>query len=152
MACYTHLTQAKVGIPTVLIMKKMTPKIREKYPSATFQTVLDNLTRMHEVGMVICVGTDANIVAGLEIPHGTSIHDEMELMSQSGMSVVNVLRAATSVPAKYFGLTDRREIKEGKRADLTLVEGNPVEDIHVTRNVKHVWIRGCEGGLELCCM
>jgi imidazolonepropionase-like amidohydrolase len=43
------------------------------------------------------------------------------------MSRLDVLRAATVVPAGYFGLGDRGSVGVGKRADLVLVDGNPLE-------------------------
>jgi imidazolonepropionase-like amidohydrolase len=57
---------------------------------------------------------------------------------------LDALRAATAVPAKYFGLGDRESIAPGKRADLILIDGNPLEDINVTRKLKRVWCAGIE--------
>lgn len=58
------------------------------------------------------------------------------------VDVEEVLAAATSVPARHFGLTDRGRIAPGLRADLLLVDGDPTRDITATRSVAGVWRRG----------
>jgi hypothetical protein len=41
------------------------------------------------------------------VAHGESLHRELELLVEAGMSTVDVLRATASLPARYFGLSDR---------------------------------------------
>lgn len=87
----------------------------------------------------ILAGTDAgNPGTG----HGMSLHGELELLVQAGLTPLEALRAATSAPAKAFGLTDRGRIAPGMRADLVLVEGNPSQDIRMTRRIVGVWKAG----------
>jgi imidazolonepropionase-like amidohydrolase len=57
-------------------------------------------------------------------------------------SPAEALRAATYLTAKRFGFADRGEIKVGLKADLVLVEGNPMEDIDHTLNLRGVWKDG----------
>jgi imidazolonepropionase-like amidohydrolase len=57
------------------------------------------------------------------------------------------LRAATSVPARRFGLDDRGRIAPGLRADLALVDGDPTADIADTLSVRRVWRGGREASL-----
>jgi len=76
------------------------------------------------------------------LPHGVSIHRELELLVQAGLSSKAALAAATSVPADHFGLEDRGRIAPGLRADLLLVEGDPTEDITATRKIVGVWKEG----------
>ncbi len=64
------------------------------------------------------------------------------LLVEMGLTPVEALRAATSVPATAFGLQDRGRIASGLRADLLLVEGNPDSDILSTRNIVGVWKQG----------
>jgi imidazolonepropionase-like amidohydrolase len=54
------------------------------------------------------------------------------------------LRAATSLPARYFGLTDRGTVEPGLRADLVLIAGDPLADIRETRSLRRVWCGGVE--------
>ncbi|HSK79079.1 MAG TPA: amidohydrolase family protein [Thermoanaerobaculia bacterium] len=87
------------------------------------------------------------ILAGSDAPnpgttHGASIHREMELLVQAGLTPLEALTAATSAPAKAFGLTDRGRIARGLRADLVLVRGNPRQDITATRDILRIWKGG----------
>ena len=87
--------------------------------------------------MPILAGTDANAEAGVpaRISHGRSLHHELELLVDAGLTTVDALRAATSRPARYFGLGDRGVIEPGRRADLVLIDGNPLQDITAVRRV-----------------
>ena len=74
------------------------------------------------------------------------MHHELSLfVNECGFTPEEALRSATFAPAKRFNFTDRGQIKEGLRADLVLVEGNPLEDISHTLDLRAVWIAG-----ELC--
>lgn len=74
--------------------------------------------------------------------HGEAMHRELELMVQAGLSPSDALCAATSKAAQLFEMHDRGKIAPGCRADLVLVQGNPLEDISATRNIQGVWIGG----------
>jgi imidazolonepropionase-like amidohydrolase len=69
---------------------------------------------------------------------------ELELLVQAGLSTVEALRAATIETAKAFGFKDRGAVEPGMKADLVLVEGDPVENISTLRNVRKVWCGGLE--------
>lgn len=105
---------------------------------------LSSISALHNNGIPILAGTDANSAPGSpsHIPHGQSLHDELELLVQAGMSTVEALRAATSSPAQLFGLTDRGSVRPGMRADLVLVDGDPLADIRATRAIRAVWCAG----------
>ncbi|ORY56419.1 uncharacterized protein BCR38DRAFT_300993, partial [Pseudomassariella vexata] len=62
----------------------------------------------------------------------------------AGLSAIVALPAATSLPAKHFGLIDRGVIAAGLRADLFLIEGDPTEDMEASRRIKKVWSGGVE--------
>jgi imidazolonepropionase-like amidohydrolase len=77
---------------------------------------------------------------------GLSVHHELFLfVEHCGFTPAEALRAATALPAQRFGFKDRGLIQAGLRADLLLVEGNPLENIDETLNVRAVWSQG-----ELC--
>jgi imidazolonepropionase-like amidohydrolase len=98
---------------------------------------------MHELMQAhvpILAGTDAGALTGL--PYGASLHGELKLLVDDGMSPVEALAAATSAPARAFHFRDRGLIRPGLRADLVLVEGDPTHDILATRNIVAVWKKG----------
>ena len=84
-------------------------------------------------GVAIGMGGDVGV-----FPHGKNSL-EMELMVEYGMAPLDVLKAATSVNAKAFGIDKLAgSIREGIRADIAVFSGNPGEDITALRNVRFV--------------
>jgi hypothetical protein len=93
------------------------------------------------------VAAHADILAGTDalnpmVAHGVSLHRELELLVRAGLTPLQALAAATSIPAARFGLADRGRIEPGRRADLVLVDGDPSVDIRRTRAIVEVWKRG----------
>ncbi|MFD2415080.1 amidohydrolase family protein [Amycolatopsis pigmentata] len=113
---------------------------------APIEDPLRSVSDLHSAGVEILAGTDANSAPGSpsQVPHGESLHREFELMARAGMTPAEILRAATVLPARAFGLTDRGAVRPGLRADLVLVEGDPVDDISATRAIRAVWCAGEE--------
>src|SRR2546429_5762269 len=81
------------------------------------------LARAH---VPILTGTDAPVPG---TAYGASVHVELALLVRDGLTPVQALAAATSVPAQAFHLSDRGWIRPGMRADLVLVEGDPTTNI-----------------------
>ncbi|NZA26966.1 CIA30 family protein [Luteimonas sp. SJ-92] len=100
---------------------------------------LESVRRLHAAGVPILAGTDA---LNPGTAHGASLHGELALLVRAGLSPVQALAAATSLPARHFGLGDRGRIAPGMRADLVLVEGDPQTDITATRAIAGVWKNG----------
>ena len=70
------------------------------------------------------------------------MHHELQMLVAAGLTAVEALRAATSVPARRFGLADRGRVALGARADLLLVDGDPTTDVDATLSIRDVWRRG----------
>ncbi|WP_405010011.1 amidohydrolase family protein [Kitasatospora sp. NBC_01539] len=109
-----------------------------------YEHARDTVTKFHEAGIRLLVGTDANSAPGVPFApgHGESLHDELALMVDAGLTPVEALRGATELTARTFGLDDRGVIEPGRRADLLLVDGDPTTDITATRTIAGVWIAG----------
>jgi len=109
-----------------------------------YEYARDTVTKFHEAGIRLLVGTDANSAPGVPFTprHGTSFHDELELMVEAGLTPVEALRSATTLAARTFELDDRGVIEPGRRADLVLVDGDPTTEITATRGIGAVWIAG----------
>jgi imidazolonepropionase-like amidohydrolase len=74
---------------------------------------------------------------------GLSMHHELHIfVHKVGMTPEEALRSATTLVAKRFRFEDRGRLAEGLNADLVLVEGNPLEDIDATLNIRGVWRDG----------
>jgi imidazolonepropionase-like amidohydrolase len=106
-----------------------------------FANALAAVRALRAAGVPLLAGTDA---PNPGTAHGASIHRELELLVQAGLTPTEALRSATSVPAKSFGLNDRGRIAPGLRADLLLVKGDPTQDIFATRDIVSIWKTGVE--------
>lgn len=105
----------------------------------TLATALETVRHLKAAGVPILAGSDA---PNPGTAHGAALHRELELLVEAGLSPLEALAAATSVPARAFGLSDRGRIAPGLVADLVLVEGDPTSDITATRAIHWVWKRG----------
>ena len=104
------------------------------------QFTLDMILRMHRAGVPIGAGTDAPIA--LAIP-GYSLHNELRILVAAGLTPREALSAATMQPAKFLGLDgEMGSIAPGMRADLVLLNANPLADIRNTREIDRVIARG----------
>lgn len=110
------------------------PEMAEQY-----RVPREAVRRLHEAGVPILAGSDA---PNPGTAHGAALHRELELLVEAGLSPADALAAATSVPARAFGLEDRGRIAPGLRADLLLVAGDPTTDITATRAIEGVWKAG----------
>jgi imidazolonepropionase-like amidohydrolase len=116
------------------------------YPQGNLDDVFAGVKALYDAGVDILAGSDVSEpVEGLGgLAHGASLHHELRLLVAAGFSPTEALRAATSVPARRFGLDDRGRIAPGLCADLLLVDGDPLTDIDDTLNIRAVWHRGAE--------
>lgn len=99
----------------------------------------ESARRLHAAGVTLLAGTDA---PNPNTAHGASLHEELAQLVQAGLSPVDALVAATSAPARQFGLRDRGRIAPGLRADLVLVDGDPTTDITASRAIVSIWKNG----------
>ena len=102
------------------------------------KTASENVRRLRAAGVRILAGDDVPNLG----THGVSMHGELQLLTQAGLTTAEALKAATSNPAKVFKLTDRGRIVPGARADLVLLDGNPLTDIKATRAILQVFKNG----------
>jgi imidazolonepropionase-like amidohydrolase len=99
----------------------------------------NSVTAFHEFGVTILAGSDSPNGGTIA---GASLHTELELLVEAGLSPIEAMGAATSAPADKFGLDDRGRIAEGFLADLLLVEGRPDREIADTKKIVTVWKAG----------
>jgi imidazolonepropionase-like amidohydrolase len=120
----------RLGLP-----QRVTP------PGFEFENALATVRALKGARVPILAGTDA---PNPGTTHGASLHHELALLVEAGLSTAEALAAATSVPAARFGLGDRGRIAPGMRADLLLVRGDAESDIEATRDIARVWKAGVE--------
>ena len=116
----------------------ITPQDRQNYRD-TFAELLKIVGIAHRFGVTLITGTD---IAGPRIP-GFSLHDELALLVDCGLTPLEALQAATITPANVVGKAkDLGSIDRGKIADFVLLDANPLDDIHNTQKINAVIVGG----------
>lgn len=117
------------------INRDPSPGARQTYREF-YHKGLELTKKAHDAGVKILVGTDY-IVAG------ATVHDELAQLVLAGLTPFEALRAATILPAEYFGLEQiYGRVAEGMAADLILLNKNPFEDILHSKNIEAVVFNG----------
>lgn len=121
-------------------------RLKETFPSARTNLVSckaapEALRQLKAAGALIVAGTDA---PNPGTTYGASLHGELEMYVEDGLTPIEALTAATSSPAQAFHISDRGRIAPGLRADLLLVNGHPDENIKATRDIQAVYKSGVE--------
>jgi imidazolonepropionase-like amidohydrolase len=120
------------------------PRLSKPSTVAYFERMVDFHQRLVRAfraeGVPMVAGTDA-LLSGI-VP-GFSLHDELELLAGAGMSNAEVLASATRLPALWLGVDgDRGTIAVGKRADLVLLDADPLANVANTRKIAGVFLNG----------
>jgi imidazolonepropionase-like amidohydrolase len=136
-------TSGEVVVPTLTMMEAIVERLGAVAP-VSYDVARSTVGNWHRAGVTVLAGTDANqaLSAPASPPYGTSLHHELELLVGAGLPPVDALRSATVLAAQQFGLADRGVIEPGKRADLVLVDGDPLQDISAVSNIAAVWCAG----------
>jgi imidazolonepropionase-like amidohydrolase len=98
-----------------------------------FSALKKAIKQLHDAGVNIALGTDSG-TPGVVI--GKAVHKEMELMVEAGLTPIEAIKAATSNAAQNIGKgNELGTIEEGKLADITVITGNPLEEVSRTRDI-----------------
>jgi len=139
--------QGTVSVPTLTMMRavsQLPPGSPAYRPGMDLTHAIQSVTAIRAAAVRLLVGTDANTAPGtiVNVPPGRSMHDELALLLDVGLSPLEALASATSLTADTFGLNDRGLVTPGRRADLVLLAGDPLTDIADSRSIVDVWIGG----------
>jgi N-acetylglucosamine-6-phosphate deacetylase len=120
-------------------MKIVSPQESELHAQLLSKS-MDLVSQMQKAGVRLLAGTDSP--APYVFP-GSSLHDELQLLVEAGLTPFESLQAATKSPTEFLHSDkDSGTIEKGKFADIVILDANPLEDIRNTRKVRAVILHG----------
>jgi imidazolonepropionase-like amidohydrolase len=125
------------GVPAQLENRSNTDfALREEIVKRSLEIV----GKMQAAGVRIMAGTD---IAAPNVFPGSSLHEDLSFLVDAGLTPMQALQAATKNPAEFLGKSDTQgTIEQGKFADLLLLDADPLADIHNTRKIRALILRG----------
>ena len=106
-------------------------------PNELFELHCRNLRKIHDVGMVIGMGTDGT-------GDGFGSHEQIEAYTRCGMTPMEAIVAATGTNARVLHLDRMGTVAAGKEASFNVLDANPLDGITNTRRISKVYLRGKE--------
>ncbi len=110
--------------------------------------LFENYVKFHRLLIKACKAAEVPMVVGTDagtsgVVPGFSLHDELELLVAAGMSAQEVLYSATKLPATWLGIESLvGTVEVGKKADLILLDANPLDNIKNSRKIAGVFVNG----------
>ncbi|MFX0196527.1 MAG: amidohydrolase family protein [Candidatus Hodarchaeota archaeon] len=109
---------------------------------------LESIKKAYQAGVKIALGTD--YCGPSIIPHGENAVELEILVNQVGMTPMEAIVAATKIGSEALGLEkDIGTLEKGKKADLLIVEGNPLEDISILQNKDKILVVMKDGQIAM---
>ena len=135
------LQQTMTSVAAAQLGSEVATRQADFTPDASQDAALSqSLAAMLNAGADIVLGTDAGAVPGH--PFGYTGHRELEIYVRLGMTPMQALVAGTSNAARHLGLDENGLLAPGYRADLLILDANPLEDIRNTQQIDRVYIGG----------
>jgi imidazolonepropionase-like amidohydrolase len=137
--------ERKLGAPDIIaslyeIPAPVASKISAALPPNPLPQILANARKLVGAGARVAAGTDAGNIGTL---HGPALHRELQLLSQAGLTPSQVLTAATRDAAfAYSRKPDIGLVAPGYRADLLVLDADPLEAVSNLTRIATVWSRG----------
>ena len=135
-------------VPPLMQSKWLTANIHFKGASPERIARLEKISEFNkrlvrafrDAGVPMVAGTDAGCSG---VVWGFSLHDELQLLVEAGLTPAEALSSATRLPAEWLGIGDKTgTVEEGKFADLVLLDANPLTDIRNTTKIAGVFFNG----------
>jgi len=134
------LANKKIFLSPTLAAFEKRPDKGDSIEVNAFRNMLAFLGYAKAAGVRVVVGSHTYVEYA---EYGYAYFREMELLHEAGLSPMEVILAATMENARYFRVEERLgSLEKGKLADIIVVDGDPLKDIKLMRNVKRVMING----------
>ena len=111
---------------TNMLTKYATPAYKQWFKTK-YKMLMQQIPRQQAQGVQLLAGTDLTVPF---IYPGSSVHDEVRLFAEAGLTPLQALQTATTRPVEFFGLQESLgSVSVGKKAELVLLDGNPLQDL-----------------------
>ena len=120
--------------PTMISILRWDHQVPRAKP--VFPALKKAVKQFYDAGIPLAVGCDSGIPF---VPFGESLHDEMKCLTDAGIPALKVISMATLGNAEIFGLSDTLgSIEPGKRADLIVLDDDPLDNMENTKSIRLV--------------
>ncbi|MGD1046581.1 MAG: amidohydrolase family protein [Bacteroidota bacterium] len=127
-------------LKTLSLSKKEGFRSRDQYPDKEYWLLTSMFKSCHKNGVRIVLGTDSRWTNDV---HGFTVHDELKLLVENGLSNYEALQAATKNAAiSVHAFNEWGSVSEGKIANLLVLDKNPLEHIENTKSISGVFLKG----------
>jgi len=127
-------------LPQIVPIYRQNEDFLKQRQASSDSIMSSNLRFLRDRGVTIVAGTDAGNIGTM---HASSFLQELEAMRDAGMTIPEIIKAATINAAKGFGIDNTLgSIAKDKRADLVLLDENPLEDLAHLNTINHVFKDG----------
>lgn len=137
---------AKKGIavmPTMAMMQAFANSPLYGYKKTDYEDAKEAVALLRFLDVPILVATDSSDSFFVpQLKHGETLHKEMELLVDAGLTPLEVLQGATTKPVEAFGLSEVGVIEPGMKATMVLVEGRPDQEITDSTKIVQIWVDG----------
>lgn len=139
-----QIAEKKIAVmPTMAMMQAFANSPIYGYEKEDYQDAKEAVALLHSLGVPILAATDSSDSFFVpQLKHGETLHREMELLVDAGLTPLEVLQGATTKPAEAYGISDVGTIVPGRKAAMVLIEGRP--DLNITDSTKivQIWVEG----------
>ncbi len=142
---------ALMGLLSDVVAPEVVQRIRDSFSGrsaadiarakAGYAILQKSVAKLAKAGAKLMLGADTGLRDHI---FGWAEQKELQFMAEAGMTPMQVIVAATSRPAEFLGLPDRGTLAAGKRADLLVLDANPLDDIKNTRRIYKLYLAGFE--------
>ncbi|WP_330399537.1 amidohydrolase family protein [Lachnoclostridium edouardi] len=130
-------------ITTLVMMKGFADSPFYGYKKEDYNAAKEGVNLLKSNGVPILTGTDSNSTFFLpRVKHGSSLHKEMKLLAEAGLTPQQVLQSTTAVVASAFELENAGTITAGQKAAMILIKGRPDQEIGDIDKIVQIWIDG----------
>ncbi|MGY0036199.1 amidohydrolase family protein [Pedobacter sp. NJ-S-72] len=106
-----------------------------------FEKSASVLPLLQKAGVKILAGTDAGYLNSFDYP-GIGLHQELELFVKYGLTPLQALQASIINSPEFLNQKNYGSITSGKKADILLLDENPLNDIRATQKINAVIVKG----------